>query len=274
MQRRFPVFVRLFVIPVNNKRLVVHLHRVVKAVRFKLRICAAAALYSCGRIPRAEVLRRHKVNDENISAFLNVRYPRLPENIQKVNPRHLHVAQTVLRRAVPKNSVSRTAVLELVPPVCAVCFFKSIALHYHGDYLRQKRSRTLVRLLSRQALYFRVTVHRVRMLVAYRVEHPAARRARLFVLSAQLLPVPPLPELLLRHNAAFKVLFPVLVLPQQRPCLRHLVFRNLLHINFSPLSSFFRPGARFPPLSPRSAAFLSLTATMHKASPPPPFQAD
>ena len=129
MQKRASVRRADFVVPVNNKAFIACVNRVV--IYVLLYVNNISRIFSAqNRILAFKCLAVAQVNDKQISAFLQIRYSRFPENIQEINFLYLNIPQPVLNLAVPENSVCRCSVLKLVPPVVAVGFLKIVVLKH------------------------------------------------------------------------------------------------------------------------------------------------
>ena len=122
------------VIPVHDHALPGQIDRVVIVILFDFHgVAAETALVL--RILRFQILRIHKIYNEQVLALLDVGDPRLPEDLQQVDPDDVDVAESVLLLIVPENAVDRSAVLQLVPRGVAVGLVEVVVLHDHGEDL-------------------------------------------------------------------------------------------------------------------------------------------
>ena len=218
VQHRPPVRAVDLVVPVDHQALPAHVDALVVQVFLHVDGRAAHLPLVLGILPVQQILV-HQLHHEEVPAVLQVRHPRLPEELEQVDAADADVPQAVFLALVPEHAVGRRAVLELLPPAVGVDLFVLVLLQDHRQHRAQNAGALLVALLPGQHHRGRVVVHGVRMLVDEGVKQPRARGpclARSAFVPADHLPVPQLPPQLVLHHPVFQVGLPALVLGQRR----------------------------------------------------------
>ena len=162
MQRHSSALV-LFVIPVHHHALVRRVNRVI--VHVFCTPCIAAASEFEIRVFPLHLLPVHQLNVKQVRAFLNILYPRLPEQIENIHVHNADVPHTIVLILVPENLVNPCAAFQLVMPCVVVCLLKVVLLQNHRHNLGKHLRIRLVPLLSRQKIRLWVVIHCVRVLV-------------------------------------------------------------------------------------------------------------
>ena len=208
----------LFVVPVHHHALVAGVHVVVVDILLDVDDLAPQLALQLGILLLQQVVV-FQVHHEQVPAGLQIRDPRLPEDVQDVHKPDVHVSQAVLERLVPEHTLGAHAVLQLVPGRLGIGMLILVALKYHRQHGAQCLGVALVLALPGQHVGLRVVVHHVRVLVADGIEHPGGGGLRSGLLAGGRLlapdhvPVPQLPPPLLLHDPGLQVgLAPLVVL--------------------------------------------------------------
>ena len=238
----------LLVIPVHHHALAAGVHRVVVDVLLDVD-GPSAQVPLVLRVLLLQQLLVHQLREEQVAGLLDVGDARLPEQFEQVDLPDVDVAQAVLLLGVPKHTVGRRAVFELVPPVVRISLLIVVVLQQDGQDGGQRPCALLVAALPGEHHRLGVVVHGVGVLVEDGVEQPGGGGLRAFPLfplvPADGLPVAQLPPQLILHDARLQAGFPLLVAGEGVDG-----FGELLPPDGGPC---FRPGAEGPHQRGRAA---------------------
>ena len=174
---------RLLVIDLDDRGLALETHRVViDKARGEEGVGAQPALEL--RIARLERLLVFEVGAEEIAALLDVADPRLPEEVEQVDPLDGDVAEAAALLPVPDDAVAGRAGLELLPHGVVIDPLEAVLLEDAGQDRAQKPRLLAVARLAREDDRLGEGIHRVGVLGDDHVMQPPAR-ALVALLGAQ-----------------------------------------------------------------------------------------
>ena len=215
------------VIPVHNKAFVARVNALIILVSLRRQPLPQVVF---GKRPLLQNhLVVHQLHMEHVPARLYVGNAGLPVQVQQVHQPQVNVAQAPVLGPVPKHTLHRRAVLQLVPPGVAVHLLVIVLVQRHRQYARKLLGRVGIILRAGQHVGLRVVVHRVGVLVRQAVEHPpAVRKVAVLRVAVQAVPV------LVLHNAPVQRRLAALVLQQHLRRLAQLFGANGLRRLFLP----------------------------------------
>ena len=120
------------VVPIHHHALSAGVHGVVVDVLAHVDGAAAQVPLVLG-IPLLQHLLVHQLHQKQVPAVLDVRDPRLPEQLQQVDLPDVDVPQAVVLLAVPEHPIGCRAVLQLFPPVVRVGLLEVVVLQHHRE---------------------------------------------------------------------------------------------------------------------------------------------
>ena len=218
------------VVPVHHQRLVGGIHLIVIQEPAHGNPTAAQLPLQLG-ILLLQHLVTYQLRGEEVGRVLNVRHPRLPEQVQQIHPPDGHVPQTVELSRIPEHAIYGAPAFQLVPPCAGIRPLELILLQDGRQNTGQLGRLRPVPRFSGQHRRLRVAVHGVCVLGEDAVHQPTAGGLRVAGIAAlplllHLRPVPQLPELLIVDDAPLQIYLPLPVLFQKLRRPAHLLLSD------------------------------------------------
>ena len=188
------------IVPVHHQHLPGGIHCVVIQIPAQ-GPSAPVRLALCLGIPLLQRLPVLQLRGKKVGRILNIRHPRLPEQVQQIHPSDGDVPQPIELCGVPKHAVHGAPGFQLVPPRTGIRPLESVFLQDHRQNACQLSGLLPISWLPGQHRGLRIAVHGVCVLGKNALHQPPAGGLWICGIAAlsglfHLLPVPQLPELL------------------------------------------------------------------------------